>query len=145
MIRTCVSIVVYVCLAQLHSVHGIGILSNIQGCLDPNTVDYSHDYFTDKVSPAYSKYWNVSYHKTYKIVYNKKQNFSYLLYQCGSKPPSSEVGRHTATFVIPHQAGVIITETDQITPLEQLDLRLKIQAFVGDPSYMASPCLQKLR
>jgi hypothetical protein len=127
------------------AVDASGLIGNILGCLDSATVDYSRDYFPTKVSPAYSKLWNVTYHKTYKIVYNKLHNASYLLYQCGSKPPSSEVGRHNATFMIPPVAGVAITESDQIPPLEQLDLRLKIKAFIGSPMYLASPCLQKLR
>ena len=130
---------------QLRAIDATGLFGNILGCLDPTTVDYSHDYFQDKVSPVYSKLWNISYHNTYKIVHNKFHNVSYLLYQCGSKPPSSEIGRHNATFVIPPSSGVGITESDQIPSLEQLNLRMKIKAFIGSPKYIASPCLQKLR
>jgi len=122
-----------------------GLIGNILGCLNSTTVNYTRDYFPTKVSPSFSKFWNVSYHNTYKIVYNKFRNVTYLLYQCGTNPPSSEVGRHNGTFMIPPSAGIVITESDQIPSLEQLNLRLKIKAKIGDPMYIASPCLQKLR
>jgi hypothetical protein len=42
---------------------------------------------------------------------------------------------------VPHKAGIAITETPQITPIEQLGKRQEMIAQIGDPQYISSPCL----
>ena len=100
---------------------------NTRGCLEPAEVDYDNDYFTDKVSPTYSKQWDVTYHNTYKILTNKYVDETYLLYQCGTEPPESEEGMHKLTIEVPLQDGIALTQTVDIAFLEQLNLRYENQ------------------
>ena len=97
--------------------------ANPRGCLDPSDVNYDTDYFPDKISPTYSKKWDISYHNTYKILTNKFVDETYLLYQCGTEPPQSEAGNHKLTLEVPLQDGLALTQTVDIPFLEQLNLR----------------------
>ena len=96
-------------------------LANTKGCL--SEVDYTRDYFPNKISPKYSKNWDISYHNTYKIIQNKAVGTSYLLYQCGTEPPVSEEGKHDMTFSVPLQGGIVISSTTMIPHIEQLVVR----------------------
>ena len=62
------------------------VYSNTLNCVR-GTVDYNKDYFPNKVSPKYSKKWDISYHNTYKIFTNKEVGNTYLMYQCGTVSP----------------------------------------------------------
>ena len=95
--------------------------SNNLNCVT-GTVDYNKDYFPDKVSPEYSKKWDISYHNTYKIFTNKEVGNTYLMYQCGTVPPASEEGKHALTFSVPLQDGLVVSSTTMIPHLEQLGL-----------------------
>jgi hypothetical protein len=106
--------------AVLAATHAEG---NTRGCLDPTYVDYDLDYFPDKISPTYSKKWDITYHNTYKILTNKFVDETYLLYQCGTEPPASEDGKHKISIEVPLQDGVALTQTVDIPFLEQLNLR----------------------
>jgi iron complex transport system substrate-binding protein len=102
------------------------------------------DIFGEKFEPHNTTdFLEITYHKTYKIVTNRFQDKSYLLYQCGTLPPQDEVdsGRHHLVLPIPHQGGVALTETVQIPPMELLGLREEIIAYIGDPQWISSPCL----
>lgn len=118
--------------------------TNTKGCVDPSQVSDCWDYFPDKVVPHYSEKWDMTYHRTYKILYNKAVDESYLMYQCGTEPPQSEVGKHDLTFAVPLQGGVAITQTTQINQLEQLGLRRQMKAYIGDFADVSSPCLKTL-
>lgn len=124
--------------------HSDGPRHNTLGCLEPDEVSSCWDYFPEKVVPHYSEHWDISYHRTYKILHNKVADESYLMYQCGTNPPESEVGKHDLTFPVPLQSGMAITSTTQITHLEQLGLRRQIQGYIGNTNYISSPCLNTL-
>jgi ABC-type Fe3+-hydroxamate transport system substrate-binding protein len=105
------------------------------------TVDANTDYFPVKVSPTASQNWNVSYHNTYKIVTNIAANETYLLYQCGTEPPSGEDETvHSAVVEIP-VVGIGVDVTPTIPFLEQLGLVSNIVAFTSLTKYISSPCL----
>ena len=97
--------------------------TNTRECLESSEVSDCWDYFPEKVVPHHSEHWDMTYHRTYKILYNKVVDESYLMYQCGTNPPESEVGKHNLTFAVPLQGGLAITQTTQINQLEQLGLR----------------------
>jgi catabolite regulation protein CreA len=114
------------------------------GCI--TTVDANKDYFPDKVVVEFSKYWSVSYFKTYKIVRNLDTLTSYLLYLCGTKAPASEANKHTHVIEIPLKGEIGITETPMITYLKQLNSLDDITAYLSDPKYVSSKCfLEKIK
>jgi iron complex transport system substrate-binding protein len=119
---------------------GASFAQDISGCL--SNVDPNIDYFPNKVAPFASKSWSIDYFNTYKILTNYAANETYLLYQCGSEIPQSEVdsGRHTAIVQIP-VTNVGIGVTTIIPQLEQLGVVDSIIAFTSDPSLISSPCL----
>jgi hypothetical protein len=112
-----------------------------------STNEYSQSnlfYTTEKFVPhVTTDLLEVTYHKTYKIITNKFQNKTYLLYQCGTEPPTEEIesGDYHLVLPVPHQGKLGITETPQITPLEQLGLRREIAVYIGNPKLVSSPCL----
>mmetsp|Transcript_2042 Transcript_2042/g.3708 ORF Transcript_2042/g.3708 Transcript_2042/m.3708 type:complete len:466 (-) Transcript_2042:1584-2981(-) len=117
---------------------------NTLRCLDPTTVDYTKDYFPDKVQPKFSKHWDITYHKTYKILSNKFTGTSYALFQCGTVLPTDVAQRVTDTWSVPLQDGIAVTATTQLPQIEQLGLRRQVKGFLGDPQYVSSPCMNKL-
>lgn len=136
----------------------IVITENLQNCIGDGQFEIGVDYFPEKFvptefSPSFfpdqveldntTDYLTIEYFDYYKIVTNKYINKTYLLYQCGAEPPQDEVesGRHHLILPVPHKGGLAITETPQIPHLELLGLRTEIIAYVGDPQYVSSPCL----
>jgi hypothetical protein len=135
------------------------IEQNLQECIGDGQFELGVDYFPDKYTPQkYSPIFlpddqasldsttdllEIEYFDYYKIVTNKYHNKTYLLYQCGATPPADEVlsGRHNLILPVPHKGGLAITETPQIPSLELLGLRQEIIAYIGDPQYVSSPCL----
>jgi len=102
------------------------------------------DYFPDKVKPVESKFWSVTYWNTYKIVANTKVGETYLLYQCGTQPPASQLnGSHAAVLSVP-LPEVNVLYTTMIPFLEILGERERIAAYLGNMAYVASPCVNKL-
>jgi ABC-type Fe3+-hydroxamate transport system substrate-binding protein len=118
--------------------------ANQLGCVDPALLPSDYDYFPEKVSSEFSEYWEISYHKTYKIVRNLDAGTSYLLYQCGTEIPSSEAGKHNGTFAVPLQDGVAITSTTVLPHFEQLGLRRQVKGVFMDPVWINSPCISTL-
>lgn len=120
------------------------VMGNEFGCVDPSDYPSNHDFFPDKAVPKYSEYWDISYHKSYKILRNIDANTSYLLYQCGTEIPTSEEGKHDGTFAVPLQDGVAITSTTILPHFEQLNMRRQINAVFMDPYWINSPCISTL-
>ncbi|KAG7356720.1 ABC transporter substrate-binding protein [Nitzschia inconspicua] len=154
------SFVVSACtLTSLVAAQATVITQNLQSCIGDGQFQLGIDYFPNKFTPRkYSPIFlpenqatldmttdllEIEYFDYYKIVTNKYHNKTYLLYQCGATPPMEEVlsGRHQLVLPIPHKGGLAITETPQIPPLELLGLRQEIIAYIGDPQYVSSPCL----
>jgi len=117
---------------------------NTLNCLDPASVDYTKDYFPDKVTPDFSKLWEITYHNTYKILLNKATDKSYAFYQCGTELPDGIAEQHEDTWSVPLQDGIALTATSQIPTLEQLGARRQVKGYLGDPVYISSPCMQTL-
>jgi len=104
------------------------------------------DIFGEKFVPHdTTDFLEITYHDTYKIVTNKHQDppKSYLLYQCGTEIPQDVVdgGDFDVVVPVPLKGGMAITQTPQIPYLELLGLREEIIAYIGDPQYVTSPCL----
>lgn len=132
-------------------------LANMMDCVEEESFDPLRDYFPNKYRPTTyavpdffevqaeldttTDLLDIEYHKYYKIVRNNFVNTSYLLYQCGTTPPESEAGKHHLTLPVPHKGGVALTQTPHITPLELLGKRQEIKAYIGDPQWISSPCL----
>ena len=105
-------------------------LDNPQECVDPATIDGDTDLFPVKANIKYSKQWSVSYHKTYKILTNIIAGETYLLYQCGTEPPTpEEAGNHTQTFPIPLER-IVLSSTTHIPNVEQIGERYVIISLV---------------
>jgi len=104
--------------------------------------DPSHDFFPVKVSVEHSQYWSIEYFNSYKIVRNLNVTETYLLYQCGTEPPTAdELGMDvTQTIEIP-VTSVGVDQTPTIPFLEHLGLVDNIVAFTSDPQWVSSPCL----
>jgi hypothetical protein len=108
--------------------------------------DGGQDAFPDKVETDTSTdLFEISYHKHYKIITNHFVNATYLLYLCGTldQVPDEELqdGKHHLVVSVPHTGKVAVTETPQIPFFELLGLRREIIAYVGDPQWVSSPCL----
>ena len=118
--------------------------SNPQDCISIADFDEDTDYFPAKFVPHNTTdLFEISYRKTYKVITNKFQNKSYLLYMCGTPPPADEIasGKHHLVLPVPHKGGIAITQTPQIAPPEMLGKRREITAYIGNPKYVSSPCL----
>ena len=118
--------------------------SNPQDCISIADFDEDTDYFPAKFVPHNTTdLFEISYHKTYKVITNKFQDKSYLLYMCGTPPPADEIasGKHHLVLPVPHKGGIAITQTPQIAPPEMLGKRREITAYIGNPKYVSSPCL----
>jgi len=145
------------------------LAANLQRCATPDELNADDvvDYFPEKFVPRYysssqsdgdsssssiyvphntTDLLSITYHNTYKIVENKFHNTSYLLYQCGTEPPADlvESGNFQLVLPVPHRGGLAITETVQIPPIELLGLRSELLAYIGNPTWVSSPCLQYL-
>lgn len=123
---------------------GANANSNYQTCLDPDSIDTSKDYFPQKVSPQFSEQWDITYHNTYKILTTKHNSKTYLLYQCGTEIPESEVGKHTAYHSVPLQDGIGLSSTNLLPHVEQLGLRRQVKGWFTFHSYISSPCMSEL-
>lgn len=114
-------------------------VGSLSSCLE--TVEDGVDYFPDKVQPLHSKFWDIEYFDTYKILTNTHAQTSYLLYQCGSTPPADQLNAgHHAVFEVP-LAEVAITATPFVAFFEQLASLDLITHFLDDPSLITTPCL----
>ena len=120
------------------------LTSNPIDCIEPANYDAGTDFFPEKFAPhETTDLIDVSYHSTYKVITNLHVNKSYLLYQCGTEPPTDviESGDFHLVLPIPHTGKLAVTETPQITAIEQLGLRREIVSYIGNPKLISSPCL----
>ena len=70
-----------------------------------------------------------------------------MLYLCGTQDaiPEEELdGRHHLVLKVPHTGGIAITETPQIPYLEMLGVRRQVIAYIGDPQWISSPCMNRM-
>ena len=108
-----------------------------RGCI--TTVEDGVDYFPVKAVPEQSELWNISYHNTYKILQNLATNSSFLLYQCGTEPPTDQLDQHTEIIEIPIR-NIGVEQTVSIPFLDTLGELEQIAIFMTDVQYVSSPC-----
>lgn len=110
-----------------------------RGCI--TTLDPDKDYFPVKAVPKEAQLFTISYHNTYKIVENLASNSSYILYQCGSEPPSnsSDTLFEPQVIEIPVR-NVGVEQTVTIPYLDTLGELDEIDIFMTDVQYVSSPC-----
>ena len=137
----------------------------VAGCVEEFVPDAGIDYFPEKYNkPVIASYGDedifgdkfvpsnttdlleIEYFGTYKIIYNRHQDTSYLLYQCGTPPPADEVdsGKHHLVIEVPHKGGLALTSTVQIPPIELLGLREEVIGYLDDSSFITSPCINAM-
>ena len=94
------------------------LTGNLEGCATQEQADTITDFFPDKISTPlpFAKTFTISYHGTYKILTNVAQGEKYLLYQCGTAPPTDLINSEEFRVVtkIPLPDGVALTSTTQI-------------------------------
>jgi len=98
------------------------------------------DYFPHKVHPDFSKLWDVTYHKHYKVVTEKSSGMVYYLFQCGTPIPSVEQG----AVVI--QIPVKKVSIDSTTFFSFFDYQSQLGSIVHlySGKHAADPCVQLL-
>lgn len=118
---------------------------NRKECIDPDFFDASRDYFPKKVSPKESKFWDIQYFNSYKILRNELAGETFVLYQCGTELPADfDTSNYTHVLPVPLPDGVALSSTTHIPHFELLGLRNEIKAWLGDPTYITSPCFNKM-
>ena len=130
--------------ASLSGAKAASLTANPTDCINPSEYPADTDFFPEKFVPhETTDLLDITYHKTYKIITNHHQNKTYLFYQCGTEPPQDVIdsGDYHLVLPIPHKGKLAVTETPQITPLEQLGLRREIASYIGNPKLISSPCL----
>lgn len=95
------------------------VAQNSQECL--TNVEEGRDYFPDKVQPEFSTLWDITYFDTYKVLQDKSNLVSYLLYQCGTTPPS-DISPYTGVFEIPVTSFAIRT-SPAVAALQELGIK----------------------
>jgi hypothetical protein len=115
------------------------LVTNLNDCVPENEFEAGVDYFPEKFTP-------VLYSPNFASDVFIPDVTTDLLYQCGTKPPADEIakGKHHLVLPIPHKGGIAVTETPQVVPLEMLGKRSEIIAYMTDPTWLASPCVNTL-
>ena len=117
----------------------------LTSCVASGSFNSNKDYFPNKVAPVASKFWDIKYYKTYKILRNEIAGESYVLYQCGTTPPASEANKgHTHFIPVPLRNGIALSSTTLIPYIELLGRRRSIKAWLGSSDYISSACLKKM-
>ncbi|KAK9760557.1 hypothetical protein K7432_015293 [Basidiobolus ranarum] len=116
--------------------------SSVGNILDPDIqVDYdsSTNYFPDQIKFDTKAVFTVEYQLSYKYIYNKVTNQTFVLYQRGTPKPMPR-SLHATFFEVPLNKVGIITST-AIPYMEMLGLRERI-AYT---TLTDSPCIRKLQ
>ncbi|KAJ3019251.1 hypothetical protein HKX48_002264 [Thoreauomyces humboldtii] len=79
----------------------------------------------------------------YKVVTDNISNLSYVLYQCGTTPPTGITPAPAATIEVPIQS-IGTSDTTQLGYLELLGARSSIQ-FSPDSTLITSPCMLRAK
>jgi hypothetical protein len=125
------------------AVHGV-TNGNTLRCVEPDKVDYDKDYFPEKISPEFSKLWEMTYYKTYKILTNKATDKKYALHQCGTLIPDRVREQVDDAWAVPLQDGLALSQPATVPQIEQLGVRRQIKGYVGNPASLSSPCMATL-
>jgi len=130
---------------------GLSVLSsrtavaNLMECVPDGEFDETTDYFPDKIETKESKFWEIEYFNSYKVLKNEVIGESFILYQCGTPMPTNLEGVDpTHVISVPIKDGVALGSTTHIPSLELLGLRSEIKAWMGGAGFISSPCLNQM-
>jgi iron complex transport system substrate-binding protein len=119
--------------------------NNLPDCVAEGSYDPDRDYFPDKVTATESLFWDIQYFNNYKILRNELAGETYVLYQCGTPPPTDQANAGHEHFIpVPLKDGITLSSTTHIPHLELLGLRTEVKAWIGYSSFISSPCLNKM-
>lgn len=111
---------------------------NDRNCI--TELDPAQDYFPIKAVPKQAEGFTITYHNTYKIVENLRTNSSFVLYQCGSEPPTDAVTQYTPQVIQIPIRNVGVEQTVTIPFLDTLGVLDEIAIFMTNVQYVSSPC-----
>mmetsp|Transcript_8350 Transcript_8350/g.13072 ORF Transcript_8350/g.13072 Transcript_8350/m.13072 type:complete len:664 (-) Transcript_8350:212-2203(-) len=130
------------------------LTENLKECVPDGEYDPDLDYFPEKIVVDDSKFWEIQYFNNFKLLRNEIEGEEFVLYQCGTPPPTAEdlaeLGLSDVDALheipVPLQHGVTLGSTTHITLLELLGLRREIKAWIGYyyDGFISSPCLNQL-
>ena len=102
-------------------------------CICSGTFRSDVDYFPEKiVNPTDAVGFNVTYHKYYKVLTNRRTSKVYVLVQCGApEPPASEITASTYTTISIPLTKVATRSTTYLPMIETLGERETIKKVVG--------------
>jgi hypothetical protein len=109
-----------------------------RGCI--SQVEEGKDYFPNKAIPKNATLFTIDYFDTYKVVENLATNSSFVLYQCGSEPPTDAVTKFTPQVIEIPVRNVGVEQTVTIPFLDTLGELDEIAIFMTDIQYVSSPC-----
>ncbi|KAK9815192.1 hypothetical protein WJX73_010478 [Symbiochloris irregularis] len=96
---------------------------------------------SDHVTVEFAQGFSVEYFDTYKIVRNTIVNETYVLYQCGLQPPSTDsLPEGSKLFSVPLDSTAVV-ETVPLAFLKELGVDSRLQSV---SSYAVGSCAQKL-
>jgi hypothetical protein len=117
---------------------------NLNRCLDAGEFQPNVDYFPQKVQATGSERWSIAYFNSYKVITHEVYGEEYLLVQCGAPfPEDIDLDRFKFITNVPLQQGVGLTGTREVALMERAGRREDI-AYLGNPEFIGSPCLNKL-
>lgn len=114
----------------------------IRSCVCDGDYDANTDYFPTKVYPELSAYWNVTYHKNYKVV-TDSQGVTTYLYLCGTPAPDVETNETTQVVSIPVKAVGVDSSTN-FAFFEYINQRTSLMYYVSSWGYITDDCLIEL-
>jgi len=111
-----------------------------------DTLVPGYDLFPVKsYATAAAERWSVQYYPSFKVINNTIVNEQYVLYQCGSTPPTtasaSTIRSDAKYFQVPVQRACV-DETVPATFIEMLGVRASVKLM--DVTYVTSACLNTM-
>ncbi|OAQ24439.1 hypothetical protein K457DRAFT_838262 [Linnemannia elongata AG-77] len=112
-----------------------------QNCVTNYNPSDNVDYFPSKITVDNAALFKVRYANNYKVVTNTAGKKDFVLYQCGTTPPSASQFANDTIFVsVPVQAVASLTTTS-VAYIEMLGKRSALKV-VDTEGLVSSPCVQ---
>ena len=90
--------------------------------------DANVDYFADKLTTEYATGFEISYHKSYKLITALGKNLTYVAYQCGTPDPLLTAPEyHTYVPIEIPLRGVALVSTSYVPYFEYINQRDSIE------------------
>jgi len=100
--------------------------------------------FKQTVSADYSLLWDITYHKSHKILKNKFTTQCFVLNQCGVRPPEADDVPDGCKFVTVPISKSAVDSTTYLPFIEVLGERRSLKVLATSFNYVSSPCLKKM-